>query len=79
MAAVRSVYVCVHVVESIQNRRSDTNNLISATITLSNTANVHVENIRIYTINCHLICNKCDGVSAVVKDVDLDVLIITDT
>ena len=38
-----------------------------------------VQNISIGLINCESICNKSDQISDVVKDMDLDVLVITET
>ena len=39
----------------------------------------HVENVSIARIKCLSICNKCDKVCDVVKDVHLDAVIITET
>jgi len=38
-----------------------------------------VQNVSIGLINCQSICNKSDEISDVIKDMDLDGLVITDT
>ena len=38
-----------------------------------------VQNVSIGLINCQSICNKSDEISDVVKDMDLDALVITET
>ena len=56
--------------ENIQSRlglNSDASNLII------------VPNVTIGLINCQSICNKSDVISDVVKDMDLDVIVITAT
>jgi len=56
---------------------SDANNLITVPITPYN--NTVVQNVSIGLINCQSICNKSDEISDVVKDMNLDVLVITET
>ena len=56
---------------------SDASNLITVPITPYN--GTAVQNVSIGLINCQSICNKSDEISDVVKDMDLDVLVITET
>ena len=53
--------------------RSDVSNLITVPITTYN--GTAVQNVSIGLTNCQSICNKSD----VVKDMDLNVLVITET
>ena len=55
---------------------SDTSNLITVPVTPYN--GTDVQNC-IGLINCQSICNKYDEVSDVVKDMDLDAIVITET
>jgi len=56
---------------------SDTRNLIIVPIKqYSGTA---VQNVSIGPTNCHSICNKSDEISDVIKYMDLDALVITET
>jgi len=52
-------------------------NLITVPITRYN--GTAVQNASIGLINCQSICNKADEISDVIKDMDLDVLVITET
>ncbi|KAK2138836.1 hypothetical protein LSH36_2340g00003, partial [Paralvinella palmiformis] len=56
---------------------SDASNLITVPITPYN--GTAVQNVSIGLINCQSICNKSDEISDVVKDMDLDALVITET
>ena len=56
---------------------SDASNLITVPITPYN--GTAVQNVSIGLINCQSICNKSGEISDVVKDMDLDVLVITET
>ena len=56
---------------------SDASNLITVLITPHN--GTGVQNVSIARINCQSICNKSDEISDVVKDMDLDALVITET
>jgi len=56
---------------------SDASNLITVPITPYNNGTA-VQNVSIGLINCQSICNKCDELSDVIKDVDLDAFVITD-
>jgi len=56
---------------------SDASNLITVPITSNN--GTAVQNVSIGLINCQLICNQSDEISDVVKDMDLDALVITKT
>ena len=56
---------------------SDASNLITVPITPYN--GTAVQNVSICLINCQSICNKSDEISDVVKDMDLDALVITET
>ena len=55
---------------------SDACNLITVPITPYN--GTAVQNVSIGPINCQSICNKFDEISDVVKDMDLDPLVITE-
>ena len=66
--------------ENIQNQiGSNPRNVITVPITISNSTTIYVDNGNIVIINCQFICNKCDYVSDVAKDMLLDVLVITET
>jgi len=54
---------------------SDVSNLITVPITPYN--GKAVQNVSIGYIKCQPICNKSDEISDVVKDMDLDALVIT--
>ena len=56
---------------------SDASNLITVPITPYNCT--AVQNVSIGVINCQSICNKSDEISDVVKDMDFDALVITET
>jgi len=56
--------------------RSDASNLITVTITLYN--GTYKQHVSIGLINCQSVCNKSDEISDVIKNIDLDVLIITE-
>ena len=56
---------------------SDASNLVTVPITPYN--GTAIQNVSIDLINCQSICNKTDDISDVVKDMDLDVLVITET
>ena len=57
--------------------RSGASNLNNVPITPSN--GTAVENESIDLINCQSICNKSDEISDIVKEMDLDVLVIIET
>ena len=54
---------------------SDASIVITVPITPDN--GTAVQNVSISLINCQSICNKSDEISDVVKDMDLDALVIT--
>ena len=56
---------------------SDASNLITVPITPYN--GTAVQNASTALINCQSICNKFDEISDVIKDMDLDALVITET
>jgi len=55
----------------------DANNLITVPITPYN--GTAVQHVNIGLINCQPICNQSDKISDVIKEMDLDVLVITET
>ena len=55
----------------------DTNNFNTVPITSYNAASIR--NVSIDLINCQSICNKSDEISHLVRDMDLDALVITET
>ena len=56
---------------------SDASNLIDVPITPYNVT--AVQNVSIGLINCQSICYRYDKITDVVKDVDLDVLVMTES
>jgi len=56
---------------------SDASNLITVPITSNN--GTAVQNVSIGLINCQCISNKSDEISYVVKNMDIDTLVITET
>ena len=57
--------------------RSDASNLITVSITPYN--GTAVQNVSIGLINCQSICYESIEISDVVKDMDLDAIVITET
>ena len=53
---------------------SNASKLITLSITSSNGAAVHLENLSIRLLNCQSICNQSDKTSDVFKAMDLDAL-----
>jgi hypothetical protein len=49
------------------------------TVPLTSYNGTAVQNVSIGLINCQSICNKSDEISDVIKDMDLDALVITET
>jgi len=56
---------------------SDASNLITI-MPITPYTGTAVQNVSIGLINCQSICNKSDEISDVVKDMDLDALVITE-
>jgi len=58
---------------------TNANNLVSVPLVPSNCTVKSKKPLSIGLINCQSICNKCDEVADVVRDTDLDALVITET